>query len=370
MKIFIASVSAGAGHIRAGEALRKWGEKIPEVSLIEHQDVLKFSPSAYKEFYAGSYLKMADSIPELWGYIFWHSDRKKTDIGEKCLRLVNRLNTKKFRDYVLDKNFDITIATHFLPAEVLLRKKRQNKYNGKIYVVVTDYGPHRFWVMEDVDGYFAATQQVKEELVLRGLEKDKIFVTGIPVMPEFSEKIDRKALYSELGFSENIPILLVMSIGHGSGGTSKSVAAALSFNRDIQVIFICGRNTKMQKELEKIKFSHNVKPRFFGFVNDVWKYMEIADILLTKPGGLTVSEALAKNLPMIIINPVPGQEELNSDFLLENGLAVKATSIYSLKIKLRRLLSDKNLLNKMKSAAKLQASPFAGRDIISKVLEK
>ena len=368
-RILVASVSAGAGHVRAGKALKKWGERNPKVGYIEHRDVLEFTSSAYKEFYAGSYLRMANSLPELWGYLFWHYERKERDFTQKILNLVNKLSTGKFTKYVRENRFDSVIATHFLAAEILLREKRHHKYSGKVYVVVTDFGVHRFWVIPGVDGYFVATEEVREELLLRGVPEGRIFVTGIPVLPEFSEVVDRKAVYKELGFSADIPTFLVMSGGFGIGDSMRTVAETLASESGVQIIFICGRNEKIKTELERLEFPNNVRVRIFGFVEDVWKYMEVADVIFTKPGGLTVSEALAKALPILVLNPIPGQEEQNSDFLLENGLALKATSIYSLKSKIRKLLADEPILGKIKRAAKEYARPFAGRDIIGKVVE-
>lgn len=149
----------------------------------------------------------------------------------------------------------------------------------------------------------------------------------------------------------------------------RSIAETLASGTGVQIIFICGRNKKIKTELERLEFPSNVRARIFGFVEEVWKYMEVANVIFTKPGGLTISEALAKSLPILIVNPIPGQEELNSDFLLENGLALKATSICSLKRKIRKLLTDKPILAKMKRATKEHARPFAGRDIISKVVQ-
>jgi processive 1,2-diacylglycerol beta-glucosyltransferase len=368
-RILVASVSAGAGHVRAGEALKKWGEKDLGVGYIEHRDVLGFTSSAYKEFYAGSYLRMANSAPELWGYLFRRYDRKEKDFTQKILHLINKLSTGKFAKYVRENEFDSVIATHFLAAEILLREKRHHRYPGKIYIVVTDFGVHRFWVIPELDGYFVATEEVKEELMLRGIPEGRIFVTGIPVLPEFSEPVDRKAVCKELGFSADIPTFLVMGWGFGIGESMRSIAEMLASGSGVQIIFICGRNEKIKTELERLEFPDNVRARILGFVEDVWKYMEVANVIFTKPGGLTISEALARSVPILIINPIPGQEELNSDFLLENGLALKATSIYSLKGKIRKLLTDKTILRKIKRAAKEYARPFAGRDIISKIVE-
>lgn len=271
-RILVASVSAGGGHVRSGEALKKWGERDPGIAYIEHRDVLEFTSSAYKEFYAGSYLRMANSVPELYGYLFWHYEKKKSDFGPKILHLINKLSTGKFTKYVRENGFDSVIATHFLAAEMLARERRHQKYSGKIYVVVTDYGAHRFWVIPEVDCYFVATEEVREELLLRGVPEGRVFVTGIPVLPEFSEPVDRAAVYKELGFSADIPIFLVMSGGFGIGDSMRGVAETLFYGSSVQIIFICGRNKKTKAELGRLKFPSNVRARIFGFVEDVERY--------------------------------------------------------------------------------------------------
>jgi processive 1,2-diacylglycerol beta-glucosyltransferase len=368
VKILVASVSAGAGHKRAGEALELWGRRRLGDDAIKHVDALAYASKVYGKLYAGSYLKMADSAPELWGYLFSKWD-KQTPKGKKLMDVIDRAGTQKFKKFVLEGGYDALIATHFMPAEILLRQRRKGKFDGKIFIVVTDFDVHRFWILPEADGYFAATEDAAEVIRLRGVDKDKIFTTGIPVMPQFSEPADRGEVLGALGLDKDMTTMLIMSGGFGIGAGARKVAGALDPDRPVQAVFVCGKNEKMKSELEKFEFPKNVRPKILGFVSDMWRLMQASDVIITKPGGLTVSEALAVKLPIIVVDPIPGQEDRNADFLLENGLALKGATEYSLKIRINRVLADPSILARMRRAAAHFSKPYAGRDVIKKVLE-
>lgn len=359
-KIVILSVSAGAGHVRAAEALRVTAlENYPGLEAT-HIDLMSLVPEGFKKIYADSYIKVVERMPALWGYLYDLTDKKRTESAVGRLRRsIERLNTRKLHAALAKLNPDVVICTHFLPVELLARMKRRNEINAALWVQVTDFDVHFMWVQNPVDGYCVATEEVAARLAGKGVDAQEIHVTGIPIMPVFSEQRSRRQCAEDLGIDPGKTTLLMMSGGVGLAGTEKLAERLLGLPGDFQIIALAGRNADMLAALQRLaeRFPGRLKP--MGFTTTIERAMAASDLAVTKPGGLTVSECLAVGLPMIVVSPIPGQEERNADYLLENGAAMKACDEAGLLYRVQLLMNDAKRLQQMRDRCLALGKPKA-----------
>jgi len=367
VKLLLISASAGAGHTRAAQALEETARlKFPEVET-RHVDILDFVGRAYRKAYADGYLAMVDRAPDLWGHFYKASDRVPKDgLRRRAIRAFDRLEFAGFKAFVKDFAPDVVLATHFLPAQVFLAKERR-KIAFRFGLVVTDFDVHAFWVQPHVDLTFVATEELRAILAGRGVAEDRIVVAGIPIVPAFSEALDREILRKHLGLSDVTPAILVMGGGAGVGSMEDVVASALAVG-PAQVLAIAGRNALLEKKLRRLGVPKGSSLSVFGFVANMHELMAVADLAVTKSGGLTTAECLASGLPMVIRDPIPGQEERNCDFVLEAGAGVRTHGPDSLRYKLKTLFSDPRRLVRMKDAARGAGRPRAAEEILARAL--
>jgi len=370
-KILLLSVSAGAGHMRAAEALRAWGEEAFAGRVeMRHIDVMDFVPAGFRKVYADGYIKVVQHLPKMWGMLYDASSKAPPDaLSQKLRRAVERLSTRALMKEIAAFSPDAVVCTHFLPAELLAHKTRRGHFSIPVWVQVTDFDLHGMWVQPEAAGYFAANDEVKFRLQAHGIAPERVHVTGIPIMPQFSRKPDRAVCAKELGASASACTVLLMGGGAGVGGLDEVAARLLaSVALDFQLIVLAGKNQKALAALTKLAAKHPGRLFPQGFTNKVERIMACADMIITKPGGLTTSEALALGLPMIVHSPIPGQEEHNADYLMEEGVALKAIDESGLEFRLKTLLANPARLAAMRARAVALGRAFAGRDVLSIVL--
>ena len=371
-KIAILSVSAGAGHVRAAQALEEWAEREYPNLEITHIDVMDMVPKLFRKVYAESYIKVVDRHPELWGFLYHRTDVvAKESSGVRKLRVaLEQLNTRKLMKALQKLGPDQIICTHFLPAELLSRMIGNDKLNSPCWVQVTDFDVHALWVHSHMAGYFAACDEVAWRMRDRHIPKSTIHVTGIPISPAFSQKLDRAQCAGELGIDPERKAALLMSGGVGVGGIDHIAERLLKLKlkEDFQIVALAGRNEELLTSLQQIAEEHPGRLFPMGFTSTIERVMACADIAISKPGGLTTSECLAMGLPMIVISPIPGQEERNADYLLENGAAMKAHDEAGLEFRLMDVLKNPDRLATMAANARRISTPTAARDVLDTVL--
>jgi processive 1,2-diacylglycerol beta-glucosyltransferase len=263
----------------------------------------------------------------------------------------------------------IAVCTHFLPAEVLVYLRKKKMIDVPIGVVVTDIDAHAMWLYKDIDWYFVAAEETKAYMSALGVPEETIHVTGIPIDPVFGIERSKRDMRLELGLDPDLTTLLVSAGGFGMGPVEALLQALLEIRYPVQIAVICGRNPELLQSLKKIiQTSHPVK--IIGFTTEMEKWMAAADLLVGKAGGLTSAEALARGLVLVIVNPIPGQEERNTDHFLEEGVAIRCNNIPALAFKIDRLLSDEDRFLRMQQASKGLAKPHAARDIASIVSDR
>jgi processive 1,2-diacylglycerol beta-glucosyltransferase len=370
IKLAILSVSAGAGHVRAAQALEQCvADNYPDVEAV-HLDVMNYVPRLFRKLYAESYVHIINRYPALWGYMYAKSDVVKSDrsIVKKIRVAIERLNTKKLLQAMIDLAPDIIISTHFLPPELISRMIKAGAKIPPSWVQVTDFDLHGLWVQDCMTGYFAASEEVAFRMKARGIPEEIINVTGIPIMPAFSQKLSRRECAAELGLKPDIPTLILMSGGLGVGGIDSLTEHLLKIEADLQIISLAGRNEKLLADLQELAKQYPGKLVPMGFTTTIERAMAASDLAITKPGGLTTSECLAMRLPMIAVSPIPGQEERNADYLLENGAGLKAHDEIGVEFKVRELLKHPERLKQMSENAARISTPDAAKQVLQKVL--
>ena len=371
MKLLILSVSAGAGHVRAADAIVKAAEAARPPLAATHLDLLSLVPKEFKKLYGEQYIKLVEKLPQLWSYLYSKTDRPSRDslIG-KLKRAAEKLNTRKMTAEIERLKPHVILCTHFLPAELLSRQRArlpdgERRRLPGLWVQVTDFDVHALWVHPHVDRYCVANDEVAFRLADRGIPREKIFVTGIPVMPQFSAPLERAVCARELGLAPDKFTVLMMAGGAGVGSLDELAERLLRLPEDLQLVALAGRNADLLKRLQALSKRHPGKLFPLGFTTTVERVMTAADVVVTKPGGLSVSECLAKRRPMLLVSPIPGQEERNADYLLESGAALKAVDGATLGFKLARLLADRTLLAAMGAAAQRISRPQAGAEVVA-----
>lgn len=338
IKILILYEDIGTGHKRTAMALKKAFEKRENVEAsIENPFGEKFPSLSYLT--TRIYLKTLKLTPELWGYLY---EMERDKIERRINKLVGISIYTFIKDYVLSLKPDAVICTHPFCCSILSHVKRD--LNIPIYAILTDYDVHAYWIHHQIDGYFVGSNEMKTQMKNMGVSDDKIYVTGIPIDEEFYVRKDKFEVRQKLGFSLDKPLVLVMGGGLGLGNMKKAVKVIQNY-KDIQIAVLCGFNKNLKSKLEEIA-DDNVK--VFGHVDNVHDFMEAADVLITKSGGLTITEAITKKLPMIVFDPIPGQEERNLEFLLRKRIALRIKDIEKLDKKIMDLLGDSKKLNEMK----------------------
>ena len=363
MKILILSVSAGAGHLRAAEAVRLAATAAGHQA--EHVDVMDLVPRLFRRVYCDSYLRLIERHPALWGYLYHSSDKARPDSTlTKLRRLVEGLNTRQLVKKVVAEAPDVVICTHFLPAQLLAKLRKNGTVAMPTWVVVTDFDVHLLWVHQGLSGYCVADEEVAWRIRERGIGATPVHVTGIPIMPVFAHKPDRAECARELGLDPARTTVLLMGGGGGVGGLDSVAERMLTVPGNAQLIACAGRNADLLRKLEVMARPQHGRLLPMGFTTTPERLMATADLAVSKPGGLTTSECLAMGLPMLVVSPIPGQEERNADFLLEHGAALKAHDLAGLAYRAQGLLADPARLAAMAAAAARLGRPQAATDIV------
>ncbi|HXJ04785.1 MAG TPA: glycosyltransferase [Candidatus Acidoferrum sp.] len=370
-RVLLLSASSGAGHVRAAQALEKAFAARGDCA-VEHIDAIQYVSKLFQRVYDKAYISMVRRAPELMGVLYERTDQPWQHPRRRLA--LDRLNTGPMIRLLKRVQPDLCVATHFLPAEIiawLIAKRRLHTHNA---IVVTDYDVHAMWLCRTVDRYYVAIDEAAEYLARIGVPREKVRVTGIPIDPLFAKPMDRVETRRALGLDPAATMILVSAGGYGIGPVEQLVNDLLALQRPWQIVAIAGKAEKVRKRLDEIsrnagKLPSGASPLVpVGFTTEMDKYMAAADLLVGKAGGLTTSEALARHLPMALIEPIPGQEERNADHLLEAGAAIRCNNLPAAAWKIARLLDDPGRFARMREAARSMAKPNAAAIIAEDAL--
>jgi processive 1,2-diacylglycerol beta-glucosyltransferase len=369
MRILIATVTAGGGHLAAASALDEAWRSLRPGDVVDRVDLGKFFSPLHRKIVSDGYVKLVNHAPELWGMMFAKTDKPKMAHALNRVRAIFPSNSRvRFRRYVKQFKPDVVLCTHYFPLETLnhLRQKRGGPRPIAVSIV-TDFEAHALWMDSCVDLYCVAAEETKARLVARGAAEADVVVTGIPISAKFSAKLNAKTVRKGLGLRDDLPVLLVPSGGFGMGPVGAILAELDKLDRPFQTVVVTGRNEDLRRELAAQDRKHPT--HVLGFASNMHELMAVADLLITKPGGLTSSEAMAMGRPLMILNPIPGQEAANSDFLLEHGAAAKVNRVEDLPYRIGQLLGSRKL-GEMARAAKALGRPEAACDVCREVVRR
>jgi processive 1,2-diacylglycerol beta-glucosyltransferase len=290
--------------------------------------------------------------------------------NEKRRLFFDKLNAAPLIKMIREYDPDWIVCTHFLASEIVSDLKRDGKLTCPQAVIVTDFDMHALWLCRNYEHYFVALDETRAYLETLGFPAEKVTVSGIPIRPLFAETKDKLAMRRKYDLDPDIPIVMLSLGGFGVGRVDRLIDALGSIHRPVQILAMCGRNEELKSRLEKDPPTDSpVRMIPVGYTKQMDEYMSSADLIIGKPGGLTTCEALAKGLVFVIVDPIPGQEERNSDHLLENGAAIRSNNPGTLAYKIEKLLDDPARLTQMRKNALAFARPNAAIDIADKLIE-
>lgn len=360
----VLSAAAATGHLRAAEALVAAFQA--EGVFARHIEVLRYTNPLFRKIYSDLYVELMTRGPDLLGWLYKTFDRPWQ--FQKRRLALDRLNTGPLVKLIKQENPDLALCTHFLPAEILLYLRKKKILDIPIGVVVTDFDAHAMWLLRNVNWYFVACEETRVYLAALNIPPETIFVTGIPIDPIFEMKKIKAETRIHLGLDPNKTTLLVSAGGFSVGPVESLIRAIHEIQHPVQIVVICGRNKRLEDHLKSfLDTRHPMK--VIGFTNEMDSWMAASDLLVGKAGGLTSSEGLARGLVLVIVNPIPGQEERNSDHFLEEGVAIRCNNLPALSYKIDHLLSDKERFSKMQQSAEKLARPRAASEIVSTILK-
>jgi processive 1,2-diacylglycerol beta-glucosyltransferase len=372
-KVLLLSASAGAGHVRAAEAIEKAFKQDGngESREVHHLDILNYTNKVFRHLYSKAYIDLVNKLPEVPGWMYdkldkpWKNERRRLAL--------DKLNTRPLVKLLRGYQPDLIVCTHFLPAEIVSWLKAKERLSSRQVIIVTDFDVHAMWLVHHYEHYFVALDEARAYLEALGIPPEKITVSGIPIDPVFAQHKDKQEMRSNHGLAPDRTTILLSAGGFGVGSVDALVTALLPLQHRTQVVAICGRNEELKKRLTRLAARTEpeatvlLKP--FGYTNQMDELMTASDLVLGKPGGLTTCEALSKGLVFVIVNPIPGQEERNSDHLLENAVAIRCNNLPTLSYKLDRLLADPKRFAAMQANAKRMARPNAAKEIVYRISE-
>ncbi|RKW38331.1 processive 1,2-diacylglycerol beta-glucosyltransferase [[Eubacterium] yurii] len=363
MKVLILTNKVGGGHNTTANALKKEFEKYDNVECRTIDSFEYISPILQKSV-ANGYLWSTAIFPGLYkqGYRYQElmDEAPDTDMSDNP---AYSFLTQKLLSY-FDKEFypDIVISTHIFSAQLINIMVEKSLIDVKSVGIITDFTIHPHWCkLYSMDYFVTASQLLDYQAIKKGIPKEKILPFGIPIDEKFSNVIEKNFAKKELGLDENKSTILVMSGSMGYGKIDKLVKKIDAMTEEFQIIVVCGNSIKNKKNLEKYKFAHDIY--IYGYVDNIDVMMSASELIITKPGGLTSCEVLCKKLPMIMINPIPGQEERNVDFLLNNGCAMYATKTFPIDEAFYQMYINKEKFDNMKKNIDLIRKPNATKDV-------
>lgn len=369
-RILILSASVGSGHNRAAQAIQLAVQRIRPDAVVEYVDVLEDTNRAFRRVYGRGYFGLVDRAPHVVGYLYDRLDQPvKSPRMERVRLSLSMLNLQKLVDRLTLKPWDLVICTHFLPAEITARLRLADRINFPQAVVTTDFDTHRLWVNPPCAKYFTATEEGAIHLAAWGVPSADVAITGIPIHPSFAEFKSPAECRRIHGIGSARPVILQLAGGAGFGPVEKVHRALLDTATPLEIVTVAGRNEKLREDLHRIACPSRHVRHILGFTDQIDELMAAADVVISKPGGLTASETLARGAAMVIIDPIPGQETRNSDYLMENGAAIKVNNLASLSQKLSVVLTERGRLEGLRGNARRIAKPHAAFEVASQCLD-
>lgn len=366
-RILIFYITAGTGHQVAANNIREALLRIQSDLEVRVVDSLAYTNPLLAKFIMKTYLGMIKNTPDIWDYLY---DNPKVKEHTAAIRsAIQRNNSLKLESLLDEFKPDAVVCTQAFSCGVINDCKRARGLKLPLVGVITDFAAHCYWGYEHTDLYMASTTGVKATLNTLGVPSRRIRITGIPVHPVFAESVIEDEVCKKHGFRADTAKVLIMGGSQGIGPVRETIKQLDKIPQPLEIIVVAGRNEHLREQLEERRRKINHPFHVFGFVDNVHELMEVSDVLISKPGGVTVSEALTKRLPIVICRPIPGQETKNTEYLLEQKVAVKAEDPRDVPQLIEQLLSSPATLERMARNIERLRRPYASFDIAREVLD-
>ncbi|MFH1778782.1 MAG: glycosyltransferase [Candidatus Omnitrophota bacterium] len=360
-------ISINSGHHKAALALEKALEILdPSVEVLSINS-LNYTNPLVEKVINKTYMGVIKNRPEVWEYLY---DNPKVFRNISKLRdLIHRFNSGKLKTLLDDFKPDVIACTQAFPCGIVADYKASFGLDIPLMGVLTDCAPHSYWVFDSVDYYVVHSEATMNKLIENGISRERIRIFGIPIDPKFANKLNTGSIMTKLGIDKSIPTILIMGGGQGLGPIAEMVFSLNKISRPIQMLIVAGTNGRLFNWLESRSRNFRMRSFIFGYASNIDELMSVATLIITKPGGLTISEAMSKSLPMVIIRPIPGQEAKNTEYLLKEGVAIKADSPRDAGILTEALLNQPAKLEQMRQNARRIAKPNSAIEIAKLILE-
>lgn len=359
--ILVVTASMGSGHNKAANAVAEAIKRKYPVNKINVIDFMSTETAYFNSLVKDIYLKMLDHTPSVYEFFYkFTSDSTK---GSTIQSVFAHAMKKDMRELIKKYEADMVICTHPFPCAAASYLKQTGKINIPLITVMTDFCVHQFWLYKNIDIYFTANDLLKKEMVNQGLLEERIFVTGIPVGYNFRVDYNRDDLLAKFKLEKDKPVALIMGGGLGLGGVKNALCQLERLKKDIQILVITGANVALWSEMNEYAQHSKHKIFVWGYSHNIQEFMSVATFLISKPGALTISEALTRELPMILHDPIPGPEVDNAKFVSDNGAAIWVRHQDTLDAVVREVLSDATILPKLRNNAKVLKKPYASDNI-------
>ena len=367
-RVLLMYITKVSGHRQATVAIQQALRQIDPQIEVPTINGFGYTYPILEKIINKAYLSVIKRTPKVWDYLY--DNPKIFKNSQSIQNFLHKTSHEKIEKLIRRHQPQAIVCTQAFPCGMVADYKMSHNLDILLIGVLTDFSPHSYWVNEGVDYYVVPSEEVKERLVAKGVASERVRVYGIPLRPRFNEPVDRKAIAERMGLDPAVPTILVMGGGQGLGPIKKIVKSLGKMNMYAQVIVLSGVNKKILSSLRCYAAKADKKILVFEFVNNVEELMELANLIITKPGGMTTAESLTKGLPMVIVNPIPGQEMRNTDFLIQQGIGIRVYDVDDIGGEVEVLLRSPERLAAMRKAALAHAKPYASLDIARLILGK
>ena len=372
-KILILYAKYGGGHSSAANAIKNYIDNHFDDNETNIVDCMEYINKAINKISTSTYKRITSSTPRLWKTVYYHSEK---GLLSKISNGTNKFMARKLFHLVEEYKPDIIISTHMFSTQMISYLKKKNKVHSKLATVLTDFAPHEQWLVgcKYGDFFFVSNDKMRDTLINDfGIHKSKVFSTGIPLSEKFQEKFNKEAVYNSFGLTPEKKVILFFGGGEFGLGKDRTVSILTSLTKHIdeyQIIAVSGKNKKMYDAFTEVanELGNPNELKIFDFITNVPEAMSISSLVVTKPGGLTSSESLASSLPMLIINPIPGQEEENAEFIEQAGAGLWIRPTDDVDLVINNLLNSPDMLQRMREQAEKISRKNATRDICETIL--
>lgn len=367
MKILILSAATGGGHLRAAHAIESYILEHEKEAEVEVVDTLKSISHILDKTICDGYHFLATKTPKVFGKLYQKTNEENS--FSQVVPKFNSLFSLKLIPLMEEKKPDVIIATHPFVTEMVSQLKEKGIVKAPLICILTDYGLHKAWIAKNVDAYIVSNEDMVPEMIHQGVKREIIYPFGIPVHDVFFDKKDKQLLLKEMGLDPVLPTILIMAGSFGVTNIMQIYRNIITVQAMFQLIVITGKNQRLYDAFEKAIEKSPKNTNLVFFTNEVEKYMHASDLIITKPGGLTVSEAIACNIPLAVFDAIPGQEEDNANFLLQHEMAVRIHKGDNCAEMIRLLLQDHERLEKMRDSCANFDKSQSSKNIVSLIRE-